>query len=226
MAAWEKKDESRKRTMNSWGRGDVEREGGGGGGGGGEGEGRGRKGAEGTPGQEGETADGERRIEKDEEGDHGSIVAFRIPCRPSVDFRPLPSPSLPPSPLLRPLRSPSSTTTADLHPLQLASSFRALHHLCLRYPLPSPPHPPRAIPRLARSPRPSSRTCIVDVHASLRRPRLTDQTLFSPHLSFLHPRSSWRVSLPFFPFRPLFLSLSLYLLPLFQPSRRRRAKLA
>lgn len=41
-----------------------------------------------------------KRIEKDEEdeeGDHGSIVAFRIPCRPSVDFRPLPLQLLPPT---------------------------------------------------------------------------------------------------------------------------------
>lgn len=28
---------------------------------------------------------------EDEVGDHGSIVAFRIPCRPSVDFHPCPS---------------------------------------------------------------------------------------------------------------------------------------
>ena len=61
----EKKDESRKRTMNSWGRGDVELEGGGERGGG-EDEGRGRKGAEGTSGVEGEEKDrgGWRRMKR------------------------------------------------------------------------------------------------------------------------------------------------------------------
>lgn len=62
MAAWEKKDESRKRTMNSWGRGDVER-------GGREGESaedeRARKG---HPEQEGERVDGESRTERGMKG--------------------------------------------------------------------------------------------------------------------------------------------------------------
>lgn len=168
---------------------------------------------------------GWKRMEKDEEdeeGDHGSIVAFRIPCHPSVDFRPLPLRS--PLRLLQPTCTPCSSpppfvpsTTVPVIPQSPLPSSS----------LPTPPASSR-YSHEALNPRPSSRTCIVDVHASLRRPRPTDQTsdsLFSPRLLSLpqpsspHPRSSPRlVSLSISRarhFRPLSFPLSLFLpLPL------------
>jgi len=109
--------------------------------------------------------------EENEEGDHGSIVAFRISYRPSVDFRPLP-----------------------LHsPLQLLQ-----HRLCTPCISPPPFVPSTIVPVIPQSPlpgllfplhHPATRTrpstldrrvlavlARVDVHASLRRPRPTDQT--------------------------------------------------
>lgn len=138
------------------------------------------------------------------EGDHGSIVAFRIPCHPSVGFHP--SPSFAPS-----------TTTADLHPLQLASSFRALHYtppLTPAHPPSSPrsPLPPSshcATLRLARSPQPSTLVAVVVVLAPstcTRRyagpdPPTRQRTLSLLSSSLFLPLSS----LP--PVRPLFLGL-------------------
>lgn len=122
--------------------------------------------------------------EGNEEGDRGSIVAFRIPCRPSDDFQ-LPSSSLSTPPL------PSFARRLPLHtPLQLALSFRVLPASSSRLAIPVIPRSPlssaspvathpRAIPRDSHetiNPRPPSRTCTVNVHASLRRPRPTDQT--------------------------------------------------
>lgn len=123
------------------------------------------------------------------EGDHGSIVAFRIPRRPSVGFHP--SPSFAPS-----------TTTADLHPLQLASSFRVSSPLGTPLSPRSPLCPSIRRAALRFAPSPSTldrRACIAGVHASLRRPRPTDtrhQTLFS----LLLPRRSISFSPSLSPF--------------------------
>lgn len=141
----------------------------------------------------------------------------------------LPSQPPPPSPS-------SSTTTADLHPLQLASSFRALHHLCLRYPSVAlillPPAPSRDLHEaLDRRRALASSTC------TRRYAGPDPPTRFSLSLSLLFPRVSpffthvhlCNVSLPFFPytmrFHLLSLSISLDAFPT-ATSRRRRAKLA
>jgi hypothetical protein len=145
--------------------------------------------------------------EGDEEGDHGSIVAFRIPCSPSVDFQPPCPPAFytPASPRGRLLQP------ADLHPLAtrlllscppfLSPILRALPLSRPRLSVPVIPWPPLssalppplpcplppahlcAVPCDSHetiNPRPPSRTCTVDVHASLRRPRPVDQTLYPP----------------------------------------------
>lgn len=150
--------------------------------------------------------------EEDEEGDHGSIVAFRIPCRPSVDFRPLPLRS--PLQLLQPTCTPCSS------PPPFVPSTHRPRYPSVALTLLFPPAPSRNSHE-ALNPRPPSRTCTVDVHASLRRPRPTDQTsdslLSSPpfpssSLSSPHPRSSPHlVSLSISRvqhFRPLCLPLS------------------
>lgn len=125
--------------------------------------------------------------EEDEEGDHGSIVAFRIPCRPSVDFRPLPlySPLQLLQPTCTPCISPPPFVPSTIVPVIPQSPFTLLF----------PPHHPRDSHE-ALNPRPPSRTCTVDVHASLRRPRPTDQT------------SDSLLSSPPFPSSPSFISAS------------------
>lgn len=92
------------------------------------------------------------------EGDHGSIVAFRIPCRPL----PVVHPSFPcPCPVTKP---------TDLHPVQLvSSSFRSF---------PLVPTPKSAISSHSHSHGEyTSPVCvstyIVDICASLRKPRPT-----------------------------------------------------
>lgn len=100
--------------------------------------------------------------EEDEEGDHGSIVAFRIPYRPSVDFRPLPLRS--PLQLLQPTCTPCispppfvlSTTVPVIPQPPLPSSF---------------PCTIATIPRLARGPQPS--TAVAYLHR--RRARVVTQ---------------------------------------------------
>lgn len=169
--------------------------------------------------------------EEDEEGDHGSIVAFRIPCRPSVDFHPLPLRS--PLQLLQPTCTPCSSPP----PFVLSTIVPVIPRSPLLFSL------PRTIPRdshEALNPRPPSRTCTVDVHASLRRPRPTDQTsdslLSSPPFPFLVPLpltlvhlrisshslflacSIFALSVPFS--LSFSLALSLCLLPLSQPPHR------
>jgi len=133
---------------------------GGGGGGGREDESRGRKGAEGTSEEEGEEKDrrGWRRIEKDEEdeeGDHGSIVAFRIPCHPSVDFRPLPLRSFNYYSRLAPLAA-RLLLSCPPSPLSLSRPYPPL---------------PCTISRLARGPQPS--TAVAYLHR--RRARVVTQ---------------------------------------------------
>jgi len=172
--------------------------------------------------------------EENEEGDHGSIVAFRIPYRPSVDFRPLP-----------------------LHsPLQLLQ-----HRLCTPCISPPPFVPSTIVPVIPQSPlpgllfplhhpatrtRPSTAVAYLQyLHASTctRRyagpdPPTRHQTLFSPlllfHPSFPHPSfiSTSRLTLyfsraAFSPslFLPRSFSLPLAAFPA-AASRHRRAKLA
>lgn len=128
-------------------------------------------------------------MEEDEEGDHGSIVAFRIPCRPSVDFRPLPLRS--PLQLLQPTCTPCSSPP----PFVLSTIVPVIPQSPLLSSL------PRTIPRdshEALNPRPPSRTCTVDMHASLRRPRPTDQTSDSLLSSPPFPSSSSLFSSPSF----------------------------
>lgn len=179
--------------------------------------------------------------EEDEEGDHGSIVAFRIPCRPSVDFRPLPLRS--PLQLLQ----PTCCTPCSSPPPFVPSTIVPV--------IPQSPLPssyPCAIPRLARGPQPS--TAVAYLHR--RRARVVTQAQthrpdirLSSLLSSPFPPSSSLFSSPSFvsasrltlyfsrtAFSPslspsLFLSRSRsFSLPLAAfpaaASRRRRAKLA
>lgn len=100
------------------------------------------------------------------ESDHGSIVAFRIP-------RPVPR-----SASTLPLRLPLQLLQPTCTPCNSPPPF---------VPPPIPRYPPVALTSLA-PPRDSHealdrRACIAGVHASLRRPRPTDQTpdsLLSP----------------------------------------------
>lgn len=98
--------------------------------------------------------------EEDEEGDHGSIVAFRIPCRPSVDFRPLPLRS--PLQLLQPTCCTPCSSPPPFVPSTIVPVIP-------RSPLPS--SLPCAIPRLARGPQPS--TAVAYLHR--RRARVVTQ---------------------------------------------------
>lgn len=158
--------------------------------------------------------------EEDEEGDHGSIVAFRIPCRPSVDFRPLP--------LYSPLQLLQPTCTPCISPPPFVPST-------IVPVIPQSPLPfsfPRAIsPRLARGPQPSTavaylhRRCArVVTQAQTHRPDIRLSSLLASFslLALVHLRISSR---------SLFLacsifalsvssSLSLCLLPLSQPPHR------
>lgn len=120
---------------------------------------RARKGHQGQRRREG----GWKRTEKDEEdeeGDHGSIVAFRIPCRPSVDFRPLPLRS--PLQLLQPTCCTPCSSPPPFVPSTIVPVIP-------RSPLPS--SFPCAIPRLARGPQPS--TAVAYLHR--RRARVVTQ---------------------------------------------------
>lgn len=170
--------------------------------------------------------------EEDEVGDHGSIVAFRIPCHPSVDFRPLPLRLLLQllQPTCTPCNSPPPFVPSTISPLSLS---------CYSVSRPYSPLPflllaPSCDSHEALNRRLPSRTCIVVVHASLRRPRprQTPNSLLSslPSLHFLssllNSRSSPRIVLlplshaAFSPFSPpLPLSLSLCLSLLSQPPR-------
>lgn len=169
--------------------------------------------------------------EEDEEGDHGSIVAFRIPCRPSVDFRPLPLRS--PLQLLQPTCTPCSSP-----PPFVPSTHRP------RYPSVALTllFPPRTIPRLARGPQPSTavaylhRRCArVVTQAQTHRPDIRLSSLLasfsflvslfsSPsfisasRLTLYFSRAAFSPSLPPSLFLPL--ALSLCLLPLSQPPHR------
>lgn len=173
--------------------------------------------------------------EEDEEGDHGSIVAFRIPCRPSVDFRPLPLRS--PLQLLQPTCCTPCSSPPPFVPSTIVPVIP-------RSPLPS--SFPCAIPRLARGPQPSTavaylhrRRARVVTQAQTHRPDIRLSSLLSSPFplpprpsSSPHPRSSLHlVSLSISRvqhFRPLclllFFSLSLALspclLPLSQPPHR------
>jgi len=151
------------------------------------------KGAEGTSEKRRRTEEKRRTVaedERDEEGDHGSIVAFRIPCSPSVDFQPPRPPAF---------YSPASWTTAAG---RLAPSCNSPPPFVPSVPLSDPSCPPALVPpppgpryplvalilrfprshpplrrpmRLARNHQPS--TAVAYLHASLRKPRPADQTL-------------------------------------------------
>lgn len=97
--------------------------------------------------------------EEDEEGDHGSIVAFRIPCRPSVDFRPLP------------LRSPLQLLQPTCTPCSSPPPFVPTTTVLVIPQSPLPFSSPRTIPRLARGPQPS--TVVAYLHR--RRARVVTQ---------------------------------------------------
>lgn len=152
--------------------------------------------------------------EEDEEGDHGSIVAFRIPYRPSVDFRPLP--------LRSPLQLLQPTCTPCISPPPFMPSTTV--PVIPRSPLPF--SFPRTIPRLVRGPQPSTavaylhrRRARVVTQAQTHRPdiRLSrlSSLLFSPRPSLSRSHSSPHlVSLSITRvqhFHPLYLFLSLFL---------------
>jgi len=127
--------------------------------------------------------------EGDEEGDHGSIVAFRIPCSPSVDFQPPCPPAFytPASPRGRLLQP------ADLHPLAtrlllscppfLSPILRALPLSRPRLSVPVIPWPPLSSALPPPSPLPPS------TRPPLRRPmRLARNHQPSTAVAYLHRR--------------------------------------
>lgn len=165
-------------------------------------------------GRKREGGGGWKRMEKDEEdeeGDHGSIVAFRIPCRPSVDFRPLPlySPLQLLQPTCTPCISPPPFVPSTIVPVipqsPLLFSF------------------PRTIPATRTRPSTLDRRRVLAPSMCTRRyagpdPPTRHQILFSPRLLFPpRPRSSPHLVLLSISrvqhFRPLCLLLS-FSLPL------------
>lgn len=158
----------------------------------------------------------------DEEGDHGSIVAFRIPCRPSVDFQPhvlLPlSLWFTPTTTIQPAESHPLATRLLSCPPSLVPIVLSLFLSCLnpRYPSValilrfscrhSPPHHPM---RLARNHQPS--TAVAYLHR--RRARIVTQaqtrrpdTRLSSLLPLAFPCAT--VVLPSLSFIPLLSSAS------------------
>lgn len=154
--------------------------------------------------------------EGDEEGDHGSIVAFRIPCRPSVDFQPPSSCRYPPdSPcrLLQPADLLHPLATRLLLSCLFGPSLRSCPPAASRSPLslgrpypPLLPPPPTPAPSHATRTKPSTldRRRVLAPSTCTRRyagpdPPTRHQTLFPPRSHVApHPPS-------FHPFHPLVL---------------------
>lgn len=130
--------------------------------------------------------------EEDEEGDHGSIVAFRIPYRPSVDFRPLP--------LRSPLQQLQSTCTpcSSLPPFVLSTIVPVIPQSLLLFSF------PRTIPRLARGPQPS--TAVAYLHRRCARVVTQAQT-HRPDIRLSSPLASFSFTVPLL-LTPSFISAS------------------
>lgn len=164
--------------------------------------------------------------EGDEEGDHGSIVAFRIPCRPSVDFQPPSSCRYPPdSPcrLLQPADLLHPLVTRLLLSCLFGPSLRSCPPAASRSPLslgrpypPLLPPPPTPAPFHATRTKPSTldRRRVLAPSTCTRRyagpdPPTRHRTLFPPRSHVApHPPS-------FHPFHPLVLRPRVGLAPSF-----------